>query len=146
MLMVSVVGAGLSDFTFELGAPADRLAGAQRDLLADGLGEMLRRANGPLDPGRGDVDRVLAQEVAKHVRDLLAERVVDALGAVDVHAEARRRHELERQHLDAGELALDSRCDLLKQLLFLFVGGGHRQISVCLEKKWARRAHFANDR
>ena len=89
MLMVSVSVPCFPHFAFELGAPLDRLTGTQGDLLADDLGEVLRRANRPLDPGRGHVDRVLAKHVAKDIRDLLAERMVDtALGAVDVHAEA----------------------------------------------------------
>ena len=53
------------------------------------------------------------------MRDALAERVVDPVRVVDVDAEPARRDELERQHLDAGQRALDRRSDLALECLLL---------------------------
>ena len=85
--------AGAHDLALE--ALASR--GAEDDLTADRVAEVLRGADGPLEPGRRDVDGVLAQVVAQNVGDARAERVVDPLGVVDEDGEP----------LGVGELDLD---------------------------------------
>ena len=99
-----------------------------------------RLAEGPLDTRRGDVDRVPVEVAAEDVRHPLAKRVVNAAGMVDVDAEARRRHQLERDHLDARQVVLDPRRDLPLQLPLSLVCRGHQ--SLALHKKWARRPTF----
>src|SRR5690349_177716 len=76
---------------------------AQLDSAADGAGEVLRLAQRPFDSGGRDVDAVLAQVVAQRIRDARAQRMIDAVGMVDVHGEAIRGLELDREHLDAVE-------------------------------------------
>src|SRR4051812_27981648 len=96
----------------EAGPAVERLAESERDLAADCAPEVLRLADGALDPGRRDLDRVAVEVAAQHVRDALAERVVDALRVVDVHGHALRTAHLERQHLDSGHAGLDRLADL----------------------------------
>ncbi len=55
---------------------------------------------------------------------------------VDEHGEPVRALQLDREHLDAVEAALDALADLALQLLFLLPYV--RQISL-LSQKWARR-------
>src|SRR5438105_4873603 len=65
------------DLTTEAGAAGDLGVGAQRDAPADGAAEVAGFAKRPRSPGRRDVDRVAVEVAAEHVRDALAERVVD---------------------------------------------------------------------
>src|SRR5436190_3668617 len=135
-----LVRARLGHLTLEPGASGERLGRAQRDRAADDAREVLRLAQRTGGAGRGDVDRVLAQVLAQQVGDAGAQRVVDALGMIDVDAEARRRHQLERDHLDARQVVLDPRRDLALQLPLSLVCRGHQ--SLALHKKWARRPTF----
>ncbi len=67
------------------------------DAAADRVGEVLVRAQRALEPGRGDLDRVLAEVVRGRTLtgDALTELVVDPVRVVDEDAEARRRDELD---------------------------------------------------
>src|SRR5689334_20346892 len=80
--------------------------------LADGPLEMRPRAQGRLRPGRRDLDAVPVEIAAKDVRHALAECVVDALGVVDEDAEALLPVQLEGEHVDAGQCALDKARDV----------------------------------
>ena len=100
---------------------------------------MLRLAQRPLRPGRRDVDRVVGAIGVEDARHALAERVVDAVGMVDVDAEPARREELDREHLDAGHARLDRGCDLVLQRPFSWRRSSSSRSS---QQKWARRAHF----
>ena len=95
-------------------------------LLPTRPGEVRGLAERPLRPRRRHVDGELAAPRVEEVRDALAERVVDPAGMVDVHADPARRHQLERQYLDAGQAALDRRCDLPLECLLSCVDVGHR--------------------
>ena len=53
-----------------------------------------------------------AAVVVEDLRHARAERVVDALGVIDVDAEPARREQLHGEHLDAGNGALDRRDDV----------------------------------
>jgi hypothetical protein len=64
---------GADDLALELLRSA-----CEGDGAADRVAEVLGRADGALDPRRGDVDRVLAQVLAQHVGDARAERVIDS--------------------------------------------------------------------
>src|SRR5215831_8974461 len=101
---------------------------------------MSRLAQGPLEPWRGHVDRVLVQVRAQEVGDPRAERVVHPLRVVDEDAEARRGQQFDREHLDPRDLPLDRSCDLSRQLLLLLVRRCHLSF---FRKKWAPCAHFA---
>ena len=57
-------------------------------------------------PGRRDLDRVVVEVRPQHVGDALAERVIDALGVVDVDAEALLAGDLDGEHLAPGSDAL----------------------------------------
>ena len=119
--------------------PGDRRGGAQGDLAADRALEVRAPPKRRLGAGRGDVDRVLVEVAAQRVRHALAERVVDALRMVDEDGEALRAGELDGQHLDSGQAALDPRGDLAVEAPLLVVDV--RQ-SDSPQKKRARRAHF----
>jgi hypothetical protein len=58
---------------------------------------------------------------------------------VDVDDETLGVRELDGKHLDPGQVVLDSGRDLTLQRPFLVVCRRHR----LSQKKWARRAHFA---
>src|SRR5688572_33127206 len=60
--------AGAHDLALE----ALALRRAKRDRLAEGIAEVLGPAQWALDPGRGDLDGVLAQVVAQRVGDARA--------------------------------------------------------------------------
>src|SRR5487761_274051 len=113
---------------------------AELHAAPDRAGEMLRCTQRPLDPWRGDVDGVLTLVVAQAVGDARAQRVVDAGSVVDEHCESVRSLQLDREHLDAVEAALDAFADLALQLLFLLPYV--RQISL-LSQKMGPQAHFA---
>src|SRR5690349_2395460 len=91
------------------------LARAELDPASDDAGEVVRLAEGPSRARRRDVDGVLAEVVAERVRHALAERVVDAGRMVDVDRELVGAVELDREHLDAVEVALDAGADLALQ-------------------------------
>src|SRR5579884_3180582 len=106
-------------------------------LPADRAREVLARAQRPLDAGRRHLDRVAVEVGTQHVRDALAERVVDAAGLVDVDAEALLARELEGKHLDPGQRGRDRAGNLAVQLSLLVVlASGTR----CHLKKNGRRA------
>ncbi len=109
----------------ELGAAVNRLGRPQRDLVPDETGEVLRPAQRARGAGRGDVDGVLREIVAKQAADAHAELVVDTGRRVDVDAEARRRHELDREHVDARQVLLDPRRDFLLKFALPFVRRRH---------------------
>src|SRR5437763_13233806 len=71
----------------------------QRNTAPNGVAEMRRGADGPLDPRRGHVDRVLPQVVPEGVRHPLPELVVDALRVVDEHGEALTATQLDAHRL-----------------------------------------------
>src|ERR671925_344775 len=85
----------MSSYGMSTGSPPDRVR------------EVGRLAERPLETRRRDVDRVPVEIAPQNVRHPLAERVVDAGGMVDVDAEALRRQELDREHLDPRQAALD---------------------------------------
>src|SRR6266516_7829900 len=86
------------------------------------------------DTRRRDVDGVLAEVIPQHVRDALAERMVDALDVIHEHGEPLRTGELDREHLSARNRAFDLRCYLPRQLLLLVVCACHRLAPVT--KNW----------
>src|SRR5207248_5682997 len=90
--------------------------GLQPHTAPDSAGEMLSLAQRPFEPGRGHVDRVFAPVVVDLARDAFAERVVDALGVVDIDAEAIRSEQLDGEHLGARHVLLDSAGQLLLEL------------------------------
>src|SRR5579864_2165968 len=107
--------------------PLQLPAPERAELLAapDCAGEMLGLAQRPLDAWGRHVDAVLAEVVAQGVGYPRAQRVVDACGMVDVHGEAIRALQLDREHLDAVEAAFDALRDLGLQLLLLLPYVGH---------------------
>src|SRR5688500_1825289 len=70
---------------------------------------------------RRDVDRILVQVVAEHIRDALAEPVVNALRMIDEHRHARWTGKLEREDLDSGHAALHARGDLAVEAPLLVI-------------------------
>src|SRR3954447_23483662 len=76
---------------------------------------MLRLAQRPLEARRRNGHGVGAQVVAENVRDLLAERVVDAAVAVDVDRETLGTSQLDREHVDARQGLRDLAADLALQ-------------------------------
>ena len=52
--------------------------------MTDELAEMLGLRQGPVQPRRGDLERVVGEQVANLERDALAEIEPDAVGMVDV--------------------------------------------------------------
>src|SRR5688572_14409012 len=120
---------------------------AERHLAPDRVAEVLRRADRALDPGRGDVDRILAQVLAQHVGDARAERVVDALGVIDEDGEAFGVRELDGEHLDAGQCRLDFPSDLLRQCPLLLVRCAHGySLQLLLFNKNGRSAPISSSR
>ena len=122
--------------------PATRLRCAG-DLVADGVAEVAGRAQRALDARRRDVDRVAVEVAAEQLGDARAERVVDALRMVDVDAEARRRRQLDREHLDARQGSLDPAGDVPLELSLGVVDLLAISERSAPHKKWAPRAHFA---
>src|SRR5204862_8316589 len=120
-----------------LAAYAVALLRAERHAAPDDVAEMRLLSERPLDPRRRDVDRVLAQVVAQHVRHSLAQRMVDALDVVDEDREALRARQLDSEHLGAGQGALDLWSDFPRQLAFLLMSCCHPSCSC--HRKWARR-------
>ena len=84
-----------------LAAQAPLVGRLQAHLAADGALEVRARAQRPVEPRRGDLDRVRLEIRLQNVGHARAERVVDAAGMVDVDAEALLAGDLEREHLDA---------------------------------------------
>src|SRR5581483_774207 len=122
----------------ELAAEA-ALPRPELDAVADGVREVLRLSQRPVRTGGGDVDGVLAEVVAQDVGDPRAERVVDAGRTVDVHREVIRAVQLDSEHLDAFEGALDACADLALQLLFLLPYVRHASL---LSKKMGPQGPF----
>ena len=121
-------------------APGDSVGGAQRDRA----GRRRSRKCAGLRSGRsrpGDETSIVYSRavVAQQVGDALAERVVDARRVVDVDAEAARASELDGEHLDARQSALDCGRDLaLQRASRAWMSAKFAP----LHKKWAPRAHF----
>ena len=126
-----------------LAARAARL-GLDTHASADGALEVLARAQRPLEARRGDLDAVGVEVGPQHVGDALAERMVDALRVVDVDAEALLAGQLEREHLDAGQGALDQPSDVALQRLLLLVRCARHLKTTPTDEKWAPRAHLEN--
>ncbi len=78
---------------------------------------MVTCAKRAFESGRGDLDAVAVEVGAQHGRDALAERMVDTLGVVDEDGEALLAGEFEREHVDAGQRALDQARDLALECL-----------------------------
>src|SRR5712691_23534 len=110
---------------YDLAAEALLRLRAERDAAADGVAEMLRRAQRPGEARRGNVDAVLAQVVPKHVGHALAEGVVDALGMIDEHGEPVGPGELDCEHLRPRKRPSDLARDLPRQFLLLLVCSRH---------------------
>jgi hypothetical protein len=91
-------------------------------LPSDCTREVLACAERPLDPRRGDLDRVAVEIRAEDTRHLFAERMVDPTGGVDVDAEALLARQLERQNLDARQRGRNGAGNLAIQLFLLGVG------------------------
>ena len=129
----------------------DLVGGANLDVVADGGPEVLRPAERPVEAGRRDVDRVRRAVVGEDLGDARAQRVVDALGVVDVDAEPARRQQLDGEHLDTRDGALDRRddvpgecpfgCDHVGQLRALLV-----RSEPCLLNKNGRLAPISSSR
>src|SRR5438270_883715 len=85
----------------------DLVLGADGHAPPDGVGEVRRLAERPLEARRRDVDRVTVEIPSEDVRHPLAERVIHPAGVVDVDAEALRGRELDREHLDPRQACLD---------------------------------------
>ena len=69
---------------------------------------------------RGDLDAVAVEVGSQQARHALTERMVDALGVVDEDAKALLAGQLEREHVDAGQRALDQARDLALERLSPF--------------------------
>jgi len=69
--------------------------------------------------------------------------MVDPTRVVDVHAEAGRAHELDREHLHLREAALDRARDLALQCSFLCADVRHLTL---LKKNGRLCAHFPTNR
>src|SRR6185369_2375714 len=70
--------------------------GLDAHLPPDRALEVRARPQRPVEPRRRHLDAVVVEVAAQHVRDPLAERVVDTLRMVDVDAEALLPGELQR--------------------------------------------------
>ena len=83
---------------------------ADANTAPDEAAEVVGRDQGPLRPGRGDLERVVVQELTQVVSDALAERQVDALRVVDEQPQPAGARRLYEQHFD---VRLDARQALL---------------------------------
>src|SRR5262245_41039225 len=116
---------GLDHLTAEALAPGDLHVCPHGDGASHRTGEVIARAQGPLEAGRGHLERIAVEIAPQRVRHALAERVVDPTRVVDVDAEPLGPHELDGEHVDVGHPALDGLCDLAMKLSFLFVNLRH---------------------
>src|SRR2546423_504252 len=98
-----------------------RASSSNRSSTTDNAAEMCLLAERTLDSRRGDVDGVLAQVIAQHVRHALAKGMVDAPDVVDEDGEAFRGRQLDGEHFGARQGALDLGGDLPYQLPFFVV-------------------------
>ena len=117
------------------------MLGADGHAPPDGVREVRRLAERPLEARRRDLDRVTVEIPPQDVRHPLAERVIHPAGVVDVDAEALRGRELDREHLDPRQACLDylGHLALERPLGSTCIG----QMTVLPQKKRAPRAHFA---
>src|SRR5581483_8989287 len=124
---------------------AARLAGLGLDAhrAPDHPFEVRPRPERAVEARRGDVDRVLVEVRPQDVRHALAERMVDTLRVVDVHAEPLLAVQLEREHLHPGKRGLDGPRDVALELAFLLVlRSCHCSKDTPKDEKWAPRAHL----
>ena len=129
-----LVGGG--DRAGEVLLPLQRLPGANTHPPAEEPAEVLGLGQRPLRAGRGDLERVVDQQVAQLVGHPLAEPQVDPVGVIDEEPQAVGSRVLQRDQLDR-------RIELAEPSLYVRLEVSHCLCDAIRAEKKVGQAHFS---